>query len=70
MFDTFKQATLAHCLRMASVDPDYALWAGGEYERQMPWLLANLKRKVEQEIKRSRASAPGKVSAPGVSGRA
>lgn len=51
-----KAATLAHCLRMAEVDPAYAMWAADWYERNEPWLLANLRRKVEQEIKRRRAA--------------
>jgi hypothetical protein len=52
----FKPFILAHCLRIAKVDPEYANWAAAWYERNQPELLKNLHAKVEQEIKRSSAS--------------
>jgi hypothetical protein len=52
-FDSVKQATLKHCLEMAQRDPEYAVWVAGEYERQMPWLLKNLKAKVERELRQA-----------------
>lgn len=56
MYAEFKARHLAHILRMAETDEEYALWAARESERQMPWLLVNLERKVRQEIARRRAA--------------
>lgn len=47
-----KQSILAHCLWMAEIDKDYALWAAEWYERNEPLLLKNLLPKVRQEIRR------------------
>lgn len=52
-----KAELLRHCLWMATLDPDYAVWAAGWYEERQPHLLANLKRKVEQEVRRADAGA-------------
>lgn len=57
MYAEFKAQTLAHCLLLAQTDTSYAIWAARQYEAQMPWLLTNLARKVEQEIAKSRESA-------------
>jgi hypothetical protein len=51
-----KQAILAHCLWMAKLDPDYAVWAAGWYERNEPALLKNLQAKVQQEVRRDAVS--------------
>lgn len=67
-YEAHKRKTLAHCLQFVETDPDYALWAAGEYERTAPWLLTNLRRKVAQAVERSRASAPAADSAQGGSG--
>lgn len=57
MYAEFKAQTLAHCLFLAQTDTFYARWAASEYERQMPWLLTNLRAKVEWEIAKSREAA-------------
>lgn len=48
-----KDKMLAHCLAMAKIDPAYAVWAAGQYEKLSHGTLTNLKAKVEQEIKRA-----------------
>lgn len=60
--DEHKAATLAHCLRIAAVDPEYAVWAAGWYEENEPQLLANLRRKVEQHVKRASSATPAPSS--------
>lgn len=57
MYAEHKAATLAHCLRMAQVDPEYAIWAAGQYEAAEPWLLTNLQARVQQEVARARQSS-------------
>lgn len=52
-----KQSILAHCLSMARVDPEYAVWAAGWYERNEPALLKNLQAKVEQAVGRASPSS-------------
>ena len=65
----FKQSILAHCLRIAEVDPQYASWAAGNFEAMCPELLRNLKAKVDQEIRRSSSlSAPSAGSTSGSTG--
>ena len=48
-----KHELLVHCLWMATLDPDYAIWAAGQYEKNEPWLLENLQAKVRQEVRRA-----------------
>lgn len=56
-----KAEILRHVLWMATLDPEYAVWAAGWYERNEPVLLKNLRAKVEQEVRR--ASSPPSRSA-------
>ena len=48
--DEHKALILAHCLRFAQIDPEAAIHAAGWYEANQPWLLKNLRRKVEQAV--------------------
>lgn len=64
MYAEHKAATLAHCLRIAAVDPEYAIWAAGWYETNAPWLLTNLQAKVQQEVARARQSSFACAPAP------
>lgn len=60
-----KAEILAHCLWMATLDPEYAKWAAEQYERREPVLMKNLAAKVAQEVKRStKSSSPCGPSAP------
>lgn len=52
----YKQRRLAHCLAMAELDPEYAIYAAGWYEALEPWYLENLQRKVRQEVARRQAN--------------
>lgn len=52
-----KQFLLAWCLEMAERDPEYAIWAAGDYEAKQPWLLKNLQAKVQQEVRRAQKEA-------------
>lgn len=65
MYAEHKAATLAHCLRIAAVDPEYAIWAAGQYEANEPWLLTNLQAKVQQEVARARQSSSACAPAAG-----
>lgn len=56
-YEAHKRKTLAHCLQFVETDPDYALWAAGEYERTAPWLLTNLQAKVRQAIARRNSTS-------------
>ncbi len=54
-----KARILAWCLEFAKVDPEAAIHAAGWYEQNEPALLANLRRKVEQEVKREASRQGG-----------
>lgn len=49
---TYKQQLLEHCIRFARIDRDAGLAAADWYEAQRPWLLKNLRAKVERELRR------------------
>lgn len=66
-----KAEILRHCLWMAQVDPEYAIWAAAQYEARNPVLLKNLEAKVRQEVRRSASqsrSAPSPGSTSGSTG--
>ena len=60
-----KAEILRHCLWMAERDPEYAIHAAGWYEANQPWLLTNLRRKVEQAVRRARAAKEDGDANPG-----
>lgn len=59
-WQTHREAMLAHCLRMAEMDPAYALWAARNYEALSHGVLVNLAAKLQRELRRrSAVTSPG-----------
>lgn len=59
-WQTHREVMLAHCLRMAEMDPAYALWAARNYEALSHGVLVNLAAKLQQELRRrSAVTSPG-----------
>lgn len=58
MTPDYKQQLLEHCIRFARIDREAGLAAADWYEAQRPWLLKNLRAKVEQELRRPSTSGP------------
>lgn len=60
-----KAQLLQACLDWIPVDPAYAVTAAAWYERNEPWLLENLERKVRRAVRASKSqSAPSADSTP------
>ncbi len=60
-WQTHREAMLAHSLRIAELDPAYALWAAANYEALSQGVLVNLAAKLQQELRRpSAATSPGR----------
>ncbi len=55
-----RRETLAHCLRMAASDKEYARWAANEYERNAVYggLFEGLRARFDTDLSRARAREP------------